>query len=263
MKFIRPFMLLVSILISSLTTPMSCPTFFDLNHIGIDLRMEIEDGTSQLTLTSQTQYDAIRMAIQNIDLLNSVAPISEQITDENIEGIMQEIINKMPQLRYLEINNSNITRLPNSICRFRYLSHLDLSRNQLETIPASLSRLTTLQALNLNNNNFSEVTNVLCEMPQLKRISLSGNPLSRFPHKFANLENLENVSIPPYIHQYERLGDMPWSQTITDFLLQNEREETESIAVLRNNNLKQFLNKLKMNLFKIKNVKTKKPTKKH
>lgn len=58
--------------------------------------------------------------------------------------------------------------------RLKQLQELDLSDNQLETLPADLG-LPHLHVLHCANNQLSDVTH-LCQFPQLEELSLEGNP---------------------------------------------------------------------------------------
>ncbi|XP_013008175.1 leucine-rich repeat and WD repeat-containing protein 1 isoform X2 [Cavia porcellus] len=63
---------------------------------------------------------------------------------------------------------------PKLLCRLTQLQELDLSNNQLETLPASLG-LSHLRILHCANNQLEDVT-TLCQFPKLEELSLEGNP---------------------------------------------------------------------------------------
>ncbi|KAF6357170.1 leucine rich repeats and WD repeat domain containing 1 [Rhinolophus ferrumequinum] len=63
---------------------------------------------------------------------------------------------------------------PKLLCRLKQLQELDLSNNQLETLPANLG-LSHLRILRCANNQLGDVT-ALCQFPQLEELSLEGNP---------------------------------------------------------------------------------------
>lgn len=72
---------------------------------------------------------------------------------------------------------------PKLLSRLTQLQELDLSNNQLETLPANLG-LSHLRVLRCANNQLGDVT-ALCQFPQLEELSLEGNPfltVSRGPH---------------------------------------------------------------------------------
>ncbi|XP_054445245.1 leucine-rich repeat and WD repeat-containing protein 1 isoform X1 [Pteronotus mesoamericanus] len=63
---------------------------------------------------------------------------------------------------------------PKLLSRLKKLQELDLSNNQLETLPANLG-LSHLRILRCANNQLGDVT-ALCQFPQLEELSLEGNP---------------------------------------------------------------------------------------
>ncbi|XP_036760390.2 leucine-rich repeat and WD repeat-containing protein 1 [Manis pentadactyla] len=63
---------------------------------------------------------------------------------------------------------------PKLLSRLKLLQELDLSNNQLETLPADLG-LAQLRILRCANNQLGDVT-ALCQFPHLEELSLEGNP---------------------------------------------------------------------------------------
>lgn len=63
---------------------------------------------------------------------------------------------------------------PKLLSRLKQLQELDLSNNQLETLPANLG-LSHLRILRCANNQLGDVS-ALCQFPQLEELSLEGNP---------------------------------------------------------------------------------------
>nr|XP_051693907.1 leucine-rich repeat and WD repeat-containing protein 1 isoform X2 [Oryctolagus cuniculus] len=63
---------------------------------------------------------------------------------------------------------------PKLLGRLKQLQELDLSNNQLDTLPANLG-LAHLRVLRCANNQLADVS-ALCQFPQLEELSLEGNP---------------------------------------------------------------------------------------
>jgi Leucine-rich repeat (LRR) protein len=59
-----------------------------------------------------------------------------------------------------------------------HLHDLDLSDNQLSTLPKELAGLENLRFLDLRNNNFTELPAVLSEFSNLQELYLSDNALT-------------------------------------------------------------------------------------
>uniref|UniRef100_A0AAA9S0J1 Leucine-rich repeat and WD repeat-containing protein 1 n=1 Tax=Bos taurus TaxID=9913 RepID=A0AAA9S0J1_BOVIN len=85
--------------------------------------------------------------------------------------------NRLGKIRSLDLSGLNLLSedLDHTLLgRLKQLQELDLSDNQLETLPADLG-LPHLHVLHCANNQLSDVTH-LCQFPQLEELSLEGNP---------------------------------------------------------------------------------------
>ncbi|XP_067561932.1 leucine-rich repeat and WD repeat-containing protein 1 isoform X3 [Pseudorca crassidens] len=80
-------------------------------------------------------------------------------------------------MRWVSLSGMNLLSEhldPKLLSRLKQLQELDLSNNQLETLPANLG-LSHLRILRCANNQLGDVT-VLYQFPQLEELSLEGNP---------------------------------------------------------------------------------------
>uniref|UniRef100_A0A8C5KR95 Leucine-rich repeats and WD repeat domain containing 1 n=1 Tax=Jaculus jaculus TaxID=51337 RepID=A0A8C5KR95_JACJA len=77
-----------------------------------------------------------------------------------------------PSLSGLKLLSEHLE--PGLLGRLTQLQELDLSNNQLETLPANLG-LSHLRVLRCANNQLGDVTS-LCQFPELEELSLEGNP---------------------------------------------------------------------------------------
>lgn len=92
------------------------------------------------------------------------------------------------------------------------LEILDLSDNQLSTLPEDFGNLSQLKILFLSNNNFTEVPKVLASCPKLEMIAFKSNRISHFPEnalplgtKWLMLTNNQIGSLPESFGQLTRL----------------------------------------------------------
>ncbi|XP_040117339.1 leucine-rich repeat and WD repeat-containing protein 1 isoform X2 [Oryx dammah] len=84
---------------------------------------------------------------------------------------------RLGKIRSLDLSGLNLLSEDldlNLLGRLKQLQELDLSDNQLETLPADLG-LPHLHVLHCANNQLRDVT-PLCQFPQLEELSLEGNP---------------------------------------------------------------------------------------
>ncbi|XP_061519844.1 leucine-rich repeat-containing protein 59 [Phycodurus eques] len=77
----------------------------------------------------------------------------------------------------LDLSCNNITSLPPEFCNLTHLVKLDLSKNQLTCLPDDLGNLAGLQHLDLYNNKLSSLPVSFSQLRSLKWLDLKDNPL--------------------------------------------------------------------------------------
>ncbi|MGZ5044052.1 MAG: protein kinase [Methylobacter sp.] len=88
---------------------------------------------------------------------------------------------ELGQVRRLQIAE-NLTKFPDEIFDLAdTLEILDLSNNQLSSLPEDLGRLHRLQILFLSNNQFTQVPKVIADCANLDTISFKANRISSVP----------------------------------------------------------------------------------
>ncbi len=126
----------------------------------------------------------------------------------------------LEQLRSGEIQGVNRLRLSDGLTQFPReifeladcLEILDLSNNQLSSLPDDLPRLHQLKVLFLNNNHFEVVPEVLARCPQLSMISFKANQLTTLSEtalpshtRWLILTNNQLTTLPTSLGQLPRL----------------------------------------------------------
>ena len=71
------------------------------------------------------------------------------------------------------------------------LQVLNLSNNQLQSLPAEIGNLHNLQKLDLSNNQLQSLAAEIGNLCNLKELNLSNNQLQTLPAKIGNLHNLK------------------------------------------------------------------------
>jgi len=81
--------------------------------------------------------------------------------------------------KLLDLNNNQLTQLPNEIGNLVSLEGLYLYSNQLTQLPAEIGNLVSLERLNLHNNELTQLPTEIGNLVALKWLYLSGNNLSK------------------------------------------------------------------------------------
>ncbi|MHA2096748.1 MAG: leucine-rich repeat domain-containing protein, partial [Candidatus Hodarchaeales archaeon] len=91
------------------------------------------------------------------------------------------------------------------IGNFHFLELLDLSHNQLTSLPASIGNLKTLKILNLDNNQLSSLPDSLSQLNNLEVLKLSSNNFHSLPASLFQLKRLVTLALDE--NQLEFLSD--------------------------------------------------------
>ncbi|XP_013389778.1 malignant fibrous histiocytoma-amplified sequence 1 homolog [Lingula anatina] len=153
---------------------------------------------------------------------------------------------RLEALEDLAMSNCNITFIPPEIGLPQNLRKLNLSGNQLSSIPLPLCDLVTLEELDLRNNNITAITPDVERLCKLTKIDISRNPLEEFPLTILNNKNLESLNldgasittVPLQLEQLTNLSELNLSNnTLGGFPLSLFVLETLEVLDLSNNNI--------------------------
>jgi len=104
-------------------------------------------------------------------------------------------LTEVPNVTHLELNDTNITLLPQEIKLFTNLINLDLETNQLTKLPLEIGLLTNLEELDLNNNQLLNLPQELGNLKKLIQLHLNNNELTELPLEIGQLSNLEQLEL--------------------------------------------------------------------
>ncbi len=113
----------------------------------------------------------------------------------------------------LDLSDDQLASVPPEIGELTNLIILDLSNNQLTSVPREIAKLTNLATLYLGNNQLTRVPPEIAKLTNLRYLSLRENRLTRVPPVIANLSNLiylsisrnQLTSVPPEISKLTNL----------------------------------------------------------
>lgn len=136
------------------------------------------------------------------------------LTEEELSQIISELF----WLQELQLNNCELTALPDNIGQLQFLTLIRLSNNQLTTLPETISllknlkeislphnrlqtlpdkflNLSGLETLNLSDNHLEVMPDVVLSLPGLKNLVFANNDLIALPDSISNLTGLETLNL--------------------------------------------------------------------
>lgn len=108
---------------------------------------------------------------------------------------LPECIDHATNLRYLLLQNNNITRLPDSFCSMKSLRSLDIANNHVEHILDCIGNVTSLTLMNLWGNNITHITEGICSLKSLSVLRLRENNIKTLPSCFGQLKSLTTLAL--------------------------------------------------------------------
>lgn len=118
--------------------------------------------------------------------------------DYNRTGLTEvppEVFNFERTLETLYLDGNKITELPRMLFQCEELRYLDVSDNEIQSLPSLISKLVNLQTLNLSRNCLKHVDIPMnihrCQ--KLTVLDLSSNTLDKVPEGLTSLVNLEEL----------------------------------------------------------------------
>ncbi|MEH2082636.1 MAG: leucine-rich repeat domain-containing protein [Nostoc sp.] len=116
----------------------------------------------------------------------------------------------------LDLSNNQLSSLPPEISQLSNLRRLDLSNNQLSSLPPEIGQLSNLTELYLYNNQLSSLPPQFSQLSNLTELYLDNNQLSSLPPEISQLSSLtwlslynnQLSSLPPEISQLSSLTEL-------------------------------------------------------
>jgi hypothetical protein len=103
--------------------------------------------------------------------------------------------NELVLLQELDVSVDQLTSLPPQIGSLTQLQHLHLGSNQLTTLPLWIENFTQLQVLDLADNNLTLLPPQIGNLHHLTFLDLSNNRLTSLPTELGNLTQLDSLFV--------------------------------------------------------------------
>ncbi|MBC1239955.1 COR domain-containing protein [Nostoc sp. 2RC] len=126
------------------------------------------------------------------------------LSRNQLKTLPEEALASLQQITSLDLSFNQLTTLPEALASLQQLTSLNLSRNQLKTLPEAITRLQQLTYLNLSRNQLKTLPEALTSLQQLTSLDLSCTGLTTMPEAIANLQQLTSLNL-----SYNQLKTLP------------------------------------------------------
>ncbi|XVF83090.1 hypothetical protein PTKIN_Ptkin16aG0104700 [Pterospermum kingtungense] len=120
------------------------------------------------------------------------------------------VIRNFKCLRMLDLKDSNLEKLPPSICRLKHLRYLDLSENDIRELPNCVTRLQNLQTLDLSHcTSLMKLPREIENMMSLKHLSIEDcSSLEYMPAGVGQLTSLRTLELFKVGRRGRHIGEL-------------------------------------------------------
>lgn len=122
--------------------------------------------------------------------------------------ILQKIFDAGKQLEFLEIDNFTLSDFPAIKTPHQHLKKLVLNRNNLSTLPSSISNLTALENFDCNNP-LTELPPSFAKLKNLQQLGLNGHMFAVFPQVIFSLNKLSTLYLSTHYKSPAKLSALP------------------------------------------------------
>lgn len=148
-----------------------------------------------------------------------------------ITELPKEIPLRLPHLNYLNLSHNQLETLPESFGLLFHLETIDLKYNKIKTLPSSFFHLINLSKLDLSHNFMKSLSNECIHLESLSKLNVTHNKLKTLPTSLGGLKSLKVLLVnnnrlqEPLLHASLKGSDEVLSQLRKSFNLQNQCSE--------------------------------------
>lgn len=140
------------------------------------------------TLISLDLSNNLLVTLDNVDMSELSRLRNLNLQGNRLTSLPDEI-EKLVNLRLLNLSSNNISELNPSLFKHSQLMSLDLSFNHISQLPADIGKLVNLEKLAISNNALTKLPDEMCQLEQLSELDVRFNGLQNI-NVLAKLPNL-------------------------------------------------------------------------
>lgn len=149
--------------------------------------------TTKISKARTQEKSILKINISGIE--SEICDGSLSLAHQNgINTILDDIM-KFTDIKRLNLQNTEIDHLPESICNLKNLTELNLYGNLLKILPSCISILSNIKILNIGNNLFEEIPHCVLMMENLEKLILSNSKLTAIQDEITQLQKLKYLDL--------------------------------------------------------------------
>ena len=107
---------------------------------------------------------------------------------------LSKLFENSKRLRYLRINNNNLSYLPDTICNLTCLQEFTADKNEIVSLPKKFSKLKHLYKIRLDDNKLTNLPDI-SRMPSLYNVSFRNNEIKYVSENILNHKKLKYLCL--------------------------------------------------------------------
>ncbi len=135
----------------------------------------------------------MRLGLLIMTLFLGVQVFAQTPDTAKVYTSMEEALVSPESVLYLDLSRQKLKELPASISQFTNLKELNLNKNKLSEFPEAIVKLTHLEKLVISKNDFQFLPAQICRLTELKSLDMSNNDIESFPACIGQLKQLEYI----------------------------------------------------------------------
>jgi len=161
----------------------------------------IEDISNMPSIEEIIFHRCNYVNVGNFEALEKINGHLKSLTFQGYKYFKSVILAKFPEitsltnLKKLEIVNTNVNEIPETISNLKSLEHLTISLSGIQEIPGSILKLKNLKHLDLSRNSITAFPNGLSNSKNLEYLDLANNDIVTLPSDFNKLNKLQYLSL--------------------------------------------------------------------